>query len=49
MSLKKILFVGMPGSGKGTQAKLLVPYDLKQISTGDLIREALERVVLKMK
>lgn len=43
MVLRKILFIGMPGSGKGTQAKLLVPYNFKQISTGDLIREAWER------
>jgi len=43
MPLRKILFVGIPGSGKGTQAKLLLPYGFKQISTGDLIREAWER------
>ena len=43
MSLRKILFIGIPGSGKGTQAKLLVPYNLKYIGTGELIREALER------
>lgn len=43
MSLRKILFIGIPGSGKGTQAKLLVPYNLKYIGTGELIREAWER------
>jgi len=33
----------MPGSGKGTQAKLLVKYNFKHISTGDLIREAFRK------
>ncbi|HEA46479.1 MAG TPA: nucleoside monophosphate kinase [Candidatus Pacearchaeota archaeon] len=43
MPLRKILFVGMPGAGKGRQADLLIHHNFKQISTGDLIREALER------
>lgn len=43
MVLRKILFIGMPGAGKGTQSKLLVPYEFKQISTGDLIREGWKR------
>lgn len=43
MPLRKILFVGMPGSGKGTQAKLLIPFGFKHINTGDLIRDAWER------
>jgi len=45
MSLKRILFMGMPGAGKSTQARLLInpPYSLKHISTGDLIREAVKR------
>ena len=43
MSLRKILFVGIPGSGKGTQANALVPYGFKNIGTGEIIREAWKR------
>lgn len=32
----------MPGSGKGTQAKLLEEKDFKHISTGDVIRKAIK-------
>lgn len=38
--MKKVLFMGLPGSGKGTQAELLKERGFMQISTGDIIREA---------
>lgn len=41
--MRKILFIGMPGSGKGTQAKLLKQFGFAHISTGDIIRKAFKK------
>jgi adenylate kinase len=41
--LIRLIFLGAPGSGKGTQAKRLAQkFDLDHISTGDILRNAIK-------
>jgi adenylate kinase len=41
----RLILLGPPGGGKGTQAKLLCqPYRLDHIGTGDILRDAIRRL-----
>jgi adenylate kinase len=40
----RVIFLGAPGSGKGTQAKKLAQkFSLEHISTGDILRDAIKK------
>ncbi len=40
----RFVFLGLPGAGKGTQARVLSErLEIPQISTGDILREHVQR------
>jgi adenylate kinase len=40
--VKKLIFLGPPGAGKGTQAQIIADfYQIPHISTGDILRQAI--------
>lgn len=43
MKKERILFIGPPGCGKGTQAQFLKKYGFVTLSTGELLREAFKK------
>ena len=43
MTLTRLIFLGPPGAGKGTQAKLIAELqNIPHISTGEMLRQAIE-------
>ena len=44
----KLLIMGPPGAGKGTQAKILAEkYNLIHLSTGDMLRNEIQKKTAK--
>ena len=41
--MKRLIFMGPPGAGKGTQAKIVCnDFNIPQVSTGDILRESIK-------
>lgn len=41
--MQRLIFMGPPGAGKGTQAKIICSeYKIPQVSTGDILRESIK-------
>lgn len=45
--MRKILFMGLPGAGKGTQAKLMKKYGFVHIDIGEVIRKSRDPKVVR--
>lgn len=44
MKYAKIVVMGPPGSGKGTQSKLISEkYKIRHVSSGDIVREEIKK------